>query len=258
MQINLIGKTPPEQEYGKLTSLTFERKPISAIERSRKIKQGFTYLGVSLLCAAVLAVCYFVFDVVLIAFVLALAVPVCLVISAMCFLGIFKNPQSKTSQKALDVFIKYTLLGEDSALSNDLKCERLEYTYEHLNRTLPSAIMPGRDFMTYVQGFRTLCQNQVDADFAAKFGRPAEKDEPISQSVNTGAVTVDAVSAGIERHSLHFDIIHQRGNALSDSDCVVYSQIGVNISMTVIQSGQYWYVYDPMPQYSVDGSNHES
>jgi hypothetical protein len=246
MQVNLIGRVPPEQEFAGLTDIRFEKKPISAVERKRKMGQGFMLLLAGIACAGILAFCYFVLDTILISIFLGLAIPLCLVGSIVCFAGIFRNPMAKTPQDALKKFAEDVLIGGDDTNVDDFKNKRTDYTYEVLNRVIPSKLMPGKTaFVQYLMPLRTMCLEFIESSYQATFNKAAKNDYHGVQSIEPNVISVETLAAGIERHTVQYNLTYQ-----STNKDVVFAQICFNVTAILIQAGQYWYVYDTMPEYN--------
>jgi len=258
--IQIRGKTPAEYEYAILTSVPFEKKPISYEERNNKIKMGFIMLGCIIACAVAGAILHAIGRsgegtagagiMMFMGFVIMyLGSPLCFLAAIASFLSILSEPRGKKPQKSLHEYLSRVLIGDDSS-NFSKKCK--EYSYQVLLRMVPDSAMPARkNFTKHLSDFRIKMLESLNADFKEVFGNDSNGEHEINLIGNSVCISSENLSPGIEKHVVEFDVSltanYTDPNTYKSSQ-VVYSRVKIATEMTFVQTGKYWYIYDNLPE----------
>ncbi|MCL2420961.1 MAG: hypothetical protein FWD03_03810 [Defluviitaleaceae bacterium] len=264
--ISLNSKTPDEQDKARLTSLSFEKKSISDVERKAKIKKGISAIIGGILMFVIgflmhrflpliaielgggLLALLLVLGGVLGILLMVISLPVGLLIAIKDFLSILSDPRGKNPQAALDNYIRRVLLGDESGSLDD---QSAEYAYQVLNRMLPDSLLPERmGFVSYIASFRNKILDIFKVDYEKAFNEKAGNRYIGSLSTVINYLGSEAISQGIEKHMAEINLyqtIRYAENVSEKEKDITYSHIKMTMTMTLAQSGKYWYVYDATP-----------
>ena len=254
---NFVGRTPDASEYANLTSLPFEKKPISETERNSFLKKGFTMIGIGAACIAgglLFAfllqdwAIFFIIPCFILGLLMAAAGPFIGIIGAASnFSKILAEPRKKKPETALENHIKRVLIGDDNT---NYEKKNTNYAYEVLCRITPEAKNPDyKDFVLYLKEFRDEILVKVKADYKKEF--KSETFPEISSGLQpVSLISNESLSPGIAKikakYTLTFSASRTTGG--NNTTQVIYSTIELVFDVTMAQSGGFWFLYDVMPE----------
>ncbi|MCL2036744.1 MAG: hypothetical protein FWG83_05080 [Oscillospiraceae bacterium] len=274
--IKFTAKTPKEEEYTELTTISFTRKPISDFERNRIMKQvskfGFTIL-MNLFCAVALYFfCRFLIHIFGLTadsdnsressgvwilsklhLIFVLAALGYLIWTIVCYRRLHINPQGKSTKKTLHNFTELVLIGDDNELSNHLTNRDPKVAYDALVRMLPDAIVPDYGmFANYLTGFRTFCLELIQGHYKNNPNIVVQDDCILGTSFDKSVLS-ETLHPGIEKQIVHMNMsYHYAEYKQKDNESekeTAYANLKMIFEVTFVQSGEFWYLYDPMPEY---------
>ena len=265
----LSDKKPGKSEYSELVSTPFERKPISPVERNSIIKRGFFWLGVSVFCLVAGFVGFLIGRqgagsagsgmVSFMGLVIMLGCPIGLIIAISTFFGLIKDPRSKTPEAGLNNYITRVIVGDDS---DDFSKKSIDYAFSVLRRLVPDSLIPEQKaFEAYLTGLRSEIREAIRNHYAEYMNKTVEeisKDGGWSYGISnigiaTGSCLSTPISNGITESKCEFILTHSINEQQGGKSVQVpYSQVKIVIEAVVVQSGGFWFVYDPMPEYRVN------
>jgi hypothetical protein len=161
------------------------------------------------------------------------------------FIYLFRNKRSKTPEKAISAFFECVLIGDD-----DIKFARksVSYAYHYLRQITPENISVNyNDFEDYLTHFR----NAVKQIFASNYREIFNVKSPPTKYV----YKVDMCDYGKEEITSSKTIIsHPRFawvfTTEKDNKAVPFAEFEVTLDLLLIKSGKFWFVADPMPEYT--------
>ena len=223
MKIIITSKIPNEQDYLKLTSSIINKTKISRMEIGTLVGGGCALIGASLVLF-IIGLSALFFDSIFFKIIGILALvssPIGFYFALKISINQIRDPRCKNQQRALYTYATRVLIGDDAIPNND---KMLFYSYIVMERMIPELLMPQKEaFLKYLQDFRSkLAMETNDSNLQSKLH-------------NEWVISTDILSQGIEKRKVQFD--YKTAN----------STYKMEFNITLIQSGPYWFVYDPMP-----------
>jgi len=168
------------------------------------------------------------------------------------FIRLFRDPRSKTSGDALYQYVSKVLIG-----SGNYQDILFAVGTEHaiLSRLLPEAHAVEYDELEkYLRVLRSEIKNILanHMEFIRfRTVRIAKDFRDVSVGkVKATVLSEEMLAPGVLRQKTVFSISHTYYTQRSkhgDAEEVPFSKINITIDATLIQTGEHWYMYDPMP-----------
>ncbi|MCL1866818.1 MAG: hypothetical protein FWF82_05360 [Oscillospiraceae bacterium] len=278
MEIKFTGKIPSEQEYVSLTCAVVEKSRSSEIERNTKTRQSLKHIGTGLVWSVLLPLFIFLLNNILpsdvyedgrwifkhgwVSMIFVFIGAAFIIYALVCLAGMAVSPRAKDSETALNNYVKRVLFGEDNELTNDLKSKNPDYAYEILGRMIPVKLMPARQtFTQYLNTFRADCLDLVSGHYKAVFDmNPDNYETNYTLAVKTDVLSEEVLAEGIVRKAVKTELFHASDvklNIFHETEHKRDLTVGLNFDMIFVQSGKFWYVYDPMPEYVISSEVRE-
>jgi len=268
MTIHFTGKTPNEQDYPALKKVSFDHGPISAIERKVISKaRGMDALKLLGSFVGMLALSVLMFGggresrmgMLVLAGVIGFGASAYFLIHGIISLKkMSKIEQCQTAKDALSAFVERILMGDDSKVFRN---RSTLYAYTVLKRMQPTcSVIDQETFETYIAKIRQELLIKVQEGCDAVF-RSALIYKSISKHKKYSITQFDLMPAktlapGIEQHKTVFNI--EYSVSYNDGEKTVktpYSNIKLVFDAVLVKTLMCWYVYDPMPEYTIVDSN---
>lgn len=255
VQFDITGRRPVSEEVQSLTSVSFEKKPVSAEE----VKDAFKWFFIGIIAAVFL---WFFGRWVISKFVgpgvlffgyggAYLGAPVMLIFGFSSLSKIFRSGRKKKAEDSFKWVWEVSFLGDDAVSK---RFGNIQYALDTLARAVPGSISFNRNIIEkYITELRqTMTQAMDETTLPAKEEQPggwieagALKSTTIN-SVNEIFPSVSEVCATIT----YQDVISRQDDANNKSYKVIAAILELNITNVFVKAGEYWYPYDLMPAIS--------
>ncbi len=257
-KLSFNGRIPSATEFDALTSIPYEKAPISDVERSSIIKRGLFNLMLAGVCVVIGVICIAIFRATtsgaghgFVGFlgVLALiASPIMVLAGIFTFFGIASDPRRKSPQAALLTYVQRVIVGDDDIA--DFRKKDIEYAFSVMQRMQPQSRALAHEATTaYLKDIRARLEGELLAGYKETFNR-----EPTDFGVCAlGALTEPPASSeelapGIMRQHAFYALTGSVNQTVGNkSKTMYYAQIKLDLDMVLVKAGDHWFVYDPTP-----------
>jgi hypothetical protein len=251
-----IGKKPDTLKIRELSNTLFRRKPLSKSERNAYIKTGSFFTIIAVICAAVVFLAYYITkatgELADVAFVLGV---IGIIVGGFC-LGIafrelakaLKDPRPTSPEAALKEYLQYVLIGEDT---NDILEKSAEYAYNYLSRMTPEAASVSREqFCEYIEGFRKTAFAFLLKMHISYFGDKYDGELLKANYKLLKEIETEQSDERAKMLKLFYEVeFIKRGIWRNMGEQTAFADLVICIEMTLVRSGKFWIITDPMPKW---------
>lgn len=251
VHIDITGKHPAAEEAQKLTSVPFDKKPVSAEE----VKEALKWFVIGIVAAVVF---WFLGRWVIVKFVgpgvlffgygLAyIAAPVSAIFGCSSLTKIFRSGRKKKVEDSLKWVWETSYFGDDGVGS---RFGKLNYALSTLERAVPFSISfdreKTRDYITELRETMSLAMNETT--LKAREEAPGGWNEAgalkstridSSNEIYSGVIEIGA--------TITYKDVISRSETNNKSYKVISAVLELHVTSVFIKAGQYWYPYDLTP-----------
>lgn len=251
VQFDITGRRPASEEVQSLTSVSFEKKPVSTEE----VKDAFKWFFIGIIAAVFL---WFFGRWVISKFVgpgvlffgyggAYLGAPIMLIFGFSSLSKLFRSGRKKKAEDSFKWVWEVSFLGDDAVSK---RFGKIQYAIDTLARAVPESISFNKNIIEkYITDLRqTMTQAMDETTLPAKEEQPggwSEAGALKSTSINN----INEISPGISEISatITYQDVITRQDANSKTIKVIAAILELNITNVFIKAGEYWYPYDLTP-----------
>jgi hypothetical protein len=262
-KISIKGNDIADDRIRKLSNTRYEKKKPTGVEKIKYLKTAGMYLFVFFVMAAIVFISLTRRRIRITFAVIAVVVAVVCLFSLIKELTkLFRDIRQKSQRGAVRSFLEIVLLGDDN---DKFMYKSPVYAYNSLCRMLPDMLCPGeREFVEYLDGFREMMKQKIYGDYDDLFLEefPVKKPAPCvikiievteTKKISENASVINAVF-GLEYSAISKAEAKKRGTAAKSQ---VYACFTVTFDIVMIQSNGFWFIADPMPEYTIPSDSAE-
>jgi hypothetical protein len=166
---------------------------------------------------------------------------------------IFWDKRCKNPEKAVLSFYKVVLMGDDS---DNFNSKSISYSYNSLLRMLPEiSAVDFEKFSDWLGNFRKMIHETVDNDYKEVLKKSDPPGTYLSE-VSFDPIKIKEKSTDLyiakTRCIIHYYI--DPSNQQNEDARVDYADFVINFEMLLIKSDKFWFLADPMPEYTFEYS----
>jgi hypothetical protein len=159
----------------------------------------------------------------------------------------FRDIRNKTSEKALITFFNDVLMGGDF---DDFDKKLTSYSYGVLRRMIPELyVLDYKEYTDYLRDFRIKIKQSVDNGYSEFFN---DSPPPYEYRLNLSFDFAKDEKTSTETHmSKTKAVLKYYLHSTKTNNRIYYVDFDVTLELLLIKSGDFWFVADPMPEYTV-------
>ncbi|NLE24563.1 MAG: hypothetical protein GX625_04350 [Clostridiaceae bacterium] len=254
VQFDITGRRPVSEEVQALTSVSFEKKPVSTEE----VKDALKWFFIGILTAVFL---WFFGRWVISKFVgpgviffgyggAYLGAPVMLIFGFSSLFKLFRSGRKKKAEDSFKWVWEVSFLGDDAVAK---RFGKLQYALDTLARAVPESITFNRTIIEkYITELRqTMVQAMDETTLPAREEHPGGWSEAGALK-STTINSVNEIFPGISEVSatITYQDVISRQDANNKSYKVIAAILELNITNVFIKAGEYYYPFDLTPSIS--------
>lgn len=254
VQFDITGRRPVSEEVQALTSVSFEKKPVSTEE----VKDALKWFFIGILTAVFL---WFFGRWVISKFVgpgviffgyggAYLGAPVMLIFGFSSLFKLFRSGRKKKVEDSFKWVWEVSILGDDAVAK---RFGKLQYALGTLARTIPEGISFNRSIIEkYIAEFRqTMSQAMDETTLPAREEQPGGWNEAGALK-STKINNINEIYPGVSEvcATITYQDVITRQDEKNNTYDVISAILELNVTNVFIKAGKYWYPYDLTPAIS--------